>query len=915
MGHNLRFGVLGPLEVHRDGVDLAVGPPQQQSMLTMLLLAEGRPVSAAKLVDGLWGSEPPGRAIGALRNYVHQLRRILEPDPALPSVLRSVGSGYLLDVDASMVDTGDFEQIVAHAQRRREAGALVQASALLHEALGLHRGEPLAGVPGPYAQRQRARLAERRLAVLEDRLDLDLAAGRHAEIAAELGELVAAHPLRERLLALRMTALYRGGQRTAALDAFTSGRRLLIAELDVEPGPELRELHQRILVGQDPPTVLPSVTPRFTRPAQLPATIADFSGRAEIAAELAESVLAGAGSAMSVSVISGLGGVGKTALAVYVANQLTDKFPDGQLYAQLHGVDELPTPPEQVLKSFLVALGVAEQAVPDGIDERSALLRSTLAGRKVLLVLDNARNARQVMALLPGTPGCAVLVTSRAKLTSLSGARKFELPVFDDDEALALLRRIAGPRAEHDASARAVVQACGRLPLAVRISASRLVFRPNWTMTLLAERLSDQRNRLDELRLSDLAVAGTFQLSYDQLEPRAARAFRLLSLSRMRGFSRFSAAAMLDTTPTEAERLCEDLVELSLLESSAAGRYRYHDLVRLFARRLARADEPATERVESMSRLLDFHLNIPVTTVARGLDDDARLAAFADVSYCSMPIPDMSAARAWLTSGGFRVDRDAVNALYRLAQRIELDAIAGMDVVVARALSVQFGPTDEPSPQLLGTDELSHIEAELARIGPLLAADDVRTHAQFGFVAATSTLLRGEPFQARTCYLDALARCRSIGDVRGEILTSTGLARTTAALGNRGGAVELGEQAVRLAREHGDVEAEKFALNVLAQLAGRDGDTELFLRLRADMARLWAITRQPAGAASWLPARVVELSDRRTDRGDWLGLLGHALADLDRPEQARACWRQAIATLSGLAHPATEELRTLVRFG
>jgi DNA-binding SARP family transcriptional activator len=595
VGHNLRFGVLGPVLVHRDGAELAAGPPQQQSMLAMLLLAEGRPMSAAKLIDGLWGAHPPGRAIGALRNYVHQLRRILEPDPALPSVLRSVGSGYALNVDFDLVDIGIFEQTVAHADRRRRAGAITEASALLREALSLHRGEPLAGLPGPYAVQHRARLAERRLAVLEDRLELDLAAGRHAEIAAELGALVTAHPLRERLLAQRMTALDRNGQRTAALDAFAAGRRVLLAELDVEPGRELRELHQRILTGTDLPAAGTPVRQHAAsrRPAQLPATIADFTGREEIAAAVRTSVLAGAGSAMSVSVLSGLGGVGKTALAVYVANQLTDSFPDGQLYAELHGVDGLPTPPERVLTSFLIALGVAEQVVPDGVDERSALLRSMLAGRKVLLVLDDARDARQVKALLPGTAGCAVLVTSRSKLTSLSGARKFELPVFDEAEALTLLRRIAGPRADDDASAREVVRACGRLPLAVRISASRLVFRPHWSMPLLAERLADQRNRLDELRLSDLAVAGTFQLGYDQLEPQAARAFRLLSVSRPHGFSRNTAAAMLDTSPAEAERLCEDLVEMSLLESTAAGRYRFHDLVRLFARTHALAAESA----------------------------------------------------------------------------------------------------------------------------------------------------------------------------------------------------------------------------------------------------------------------------------------------------------------------------------
>jgi DNA-binding SARP family transcriptional activator len=946
VGYDLRFGVLGPVQVCQDGTDLAVGPPQQQSVLAMLLLAEGHPVSAAKLVDGLWSTTPPSRAVGALRNYVHRLRRILEPDPTLPSVLRSAGSGYALEVAADTVDTGVFEEKVALARRRQAAGAITEASTLLHEALGLHRGEPLAGVPGPYARLQRSRLTERRLAVLEDRLELDLLSGRHAEIAAELGELVAAHPLRERLLAQRMIALYRSGQRTAALDAFASGRRGLVAELDVEPGPELRELRQRILTGQDVPlaavetgTRQASGRARPSAPAQLPATIADFTGRTEIAGALAASVLAGTDRTMSVSVISGLGGVGKTALAVYVANQVKDNFPDGQLYAQLYGVDEAPAPPEQVLRSFLIALGVAEHTVPDGVDERSALLRSTLAGRKFLLVLDNAHNARQVMPLLPGTGGCAVLITSRSKLTSLPGARKFELPVFETDEALALLRRIAGPRAD-DEAARAVVDACGRLPLAVRISAARLVSRPNWTMPLLAERLADQRGRLDELRVSDLAVAGTFRLGYDQLEPESARAFRLLSVSGPHGFSRYSAAAVLDRSLAEAERLCEGLVDLSLLESAGAGRYRYHDLVRLFASTHAMEDEPAADRVDALSRLLDFHLNVPITTVAFGLNNDATRASLADAAYVAMPLADMSSARTWLTgsddSAGADVargDRGAADALYRLVQRIELDSIAELTVVVARMVCTEFGPTDPPeSPTppppstpwspwspgrpLITQEQLACTETALARVRSLLAPDEERARAQVGFVAAVTAVLRGEPDQARTDYLDTLARCRATGDIRGEVLTIAGLARTSALLDDPADADRLGEQAVRLAREHGDLAAEGFAVHVLGQLARMRGDTERVEQHRADTVRLWLAIKQPTlSTATWLPASMLDLSDQRDGMGEWLGILGHALADLDRREQARACWQQAIAILSGLGHPNTEELHSLVRFG
>ena len=429
MLQDLRFGVLGPVWARRDGIDLAVGQPQQQAVLAMLLFARGRAVSPTELVDGLWGENPPSRAIGAVRNYAYRLRRVIEPDPSKPVILRSAGSGYLLDTKADAVDATQFERLVNDAVRVRdgkENDTAEKASEALRRALALFAGEPLAGVPGPYAHAQRARLIERRLAVLEERIEADLHAGRHAVVAAELSGLLAEHPLRERLLALRMLALYRCGQRTEALNVYTQGRRRFVAELGVEPGRELRELHTRILAGEDPrearqerqPEVV-APQPRAPRPSQLPPETPDFTGRDLAIGRVRDSLLRRLESAVPISVITGLGGVGKTALAVRVAHRIKERFPDGQLYAQLRGMRDRPTPPGVVLNSFLHALGIPDRIIPESVEERSALLRSVLADRRVLIVLDEARDAGQVRPLLPGSPGSAVLITSRAKLAGI----------------------------------------------------------------------------------------------------------------------------------------------------------------------------------------------------------------------------------------------------------------------------------------------------------------------------------------------------------------------------------------------------------------------------------------------------------------------------------------------------------------
>ncbi|MGW1732965.1 BTAD domain-containing putative transcriptional regulator, partial [Streptomyces sp. NPDC001999] len=588
---DLRFAVLGPVRAWRGGEPLASGSPQQRALLTALLLRDGRTATAAELIDAIWGEEPPSQALAAVRTYASRLRKILDP-----ATLISNAGGYAIRTRPEALDLTAAQELAADAEKARAGGDRARARDLLNEALALWDGEPLASVPGPYAENQRTRLEEWRLQLTETRLDLDLELGCHAEAVSELTALTAAHPLRERLRELLMVALYRSGRQAEALAVYADTRRLLADELGVDPRPELSQLQQRILradeeLAHSADEAAPA--PAAVRPAQLPATVPDFTGRASFVRELGNRLATAEGSVMAVSALAGIGGVGKTTLAVHVAHQARPHFPDGQLYVDLQGAGARAAEPETVLGAFLRALGTADSAIPDSLDERAALYRSTLDGRRILVLLDNAHDAAQIRPLLPGTAGCAALVTSRVRMVDLAGAHLVDLDVMSPEEALQLFTRIVGEErvnSEREA-ALDVVAACGFLPLAIRIAASRLAARRTWTVSVLAAKLADERRRLDELQAGDLAVKATFELGYGQLEPAQARAFRLLGLADGPDISLAAAAALLNLEVHAAEDLLESLVDTSLLESAAPGRYRYHDLVRLYARACAERDE------------------------------------------------------------------------------------------------------------------------------------------------------------------------------------------------------------------------------------------------------------------------------------------------------------------------------------
>ncbi|MFG3258410.1 BTAD domain-containing putative transcriptional regulator [Streptomyces sp. NPDC048172] len=595
----LRFSVLGPVRVWHGDRALLTGSPQQRALLAALLLRDGRTATAEELIDAIWGEDPPDRAKAALRTYASRIRKSLGPDADL---LASESGGYALRLTGDeSVDLHNAQGLATYAEKAETLGDRLRARDLYDSALAEWDGEPLAHVPGPYAETHRIRLEEWRLDLLEHRLDLDLQTGDHAQAASELTALTAAHPLRERLRELLMLALYRSGRQAEALAVYADTRRLLADELGVDPRPELSELQQRILEADEElaysadPAPEPAA-PAVMRPAQLPATIADFTGRVSFIRELGDQLAAADGTAMVVSAVAGIGGVGKTTLAVHVAHAARDRFPDGQLYVDLQGAGSSPADPEAVLGAFLRALGTPDAAIPDGPVERAALYRSLLADRRVLVVLDNARDASQVRPLLPSTAGCAALVTSRVRMVDLAVAHLVDLDVMSPDEAMALFTRIVGEErvgAEREA-AMDVVAACGFLPLAIRIAAARLASRRTWTVSVLATKLADERRRLDELQAGDQAVRATFELGYGQLDTEQARAFRLLGRTRGRDIPLHAAAGLLDRSLEETEDILESLVDTSLLESAGPGRYRLHNLVRLTARTRLSGQEPGS---------------------------------------------------------------------------------------------------------------------------------------------------------------------------------------------------------------------------------------------------------------------------------------------------------------------------------
>ncbi|MEU7279114.1 BTAD domain-containing putative transcriptional regulator [Streptomyces sp. NPDC045431] len=954
---DLRFAVLGPVRAWYDGEPLPSGSPQQRALLAALLLRDGRTATAAELIDAIWGDEPPLQALAAVRTYASRLRKVL-PD----GVLASESGGYAIRGRSDALDLNVAQELAAEAEKARAAGERGQARVLINKSLGLWDGEPLASVPGPYAETQRARLEEWRLTLLETRLDLDLECGHHAEAVSELTALTAAHPLRERLRELLMLALYRSGRQAEALAVYADTRRLLADELGVDPRPELSRLQQRILCADEElacPVEQPPTVPTPSRPAQLPATVPDFTGRAAFVRELGDRLATAEGSVMAVSALAGIGGVGKTTLAVHVAHEARPHFPDGQLYVDLQGAGARAAEPETVLGAFLRALGTPDSAIPDTPEERAALYRSTLAGRRVLVLLDNARDAAQVRPLLPGTAGCAALVTSRVRMVDLAGAHLVDLDVMSPEEALQLFTKIVGVERVHAEREAAldVVAACGFLPLAIRIAASRLAARRTWTVSVLAAKLADERRRLDELQAGDLAVKATFELGYGQLEPAQARAFRLLGLADGPDISLAAAAAVLDLPLHDAEDILECLVDTSLLESAAPGRYRFHDLVRLYARACAERDEqPPSERESAMSRLLDFYLATAARVYAVQRPGDRMVDHLRPAAYPGLEFTDRHQALDWLyteancllacarqSTAGPRLST-AVDLLWAAQDLAESGANSKVYETAARAALEAAVAVGDPRVEARARTSMTNVhlvagryeeadrEAEKASLLGLAAQDPAPVYwadNDRGIIAA----IQGRHEDAEGHLVKAMERCRLDGNQPGEASALCNLSRIRLSNGRV-------EQAISLARQGADLYEQightlrlanaRYALGMALTRARRHAEAlaELDKALHGfetNRQRLWAGTTHFRIAEAHLSARRAAQAAQHAEqalaigcmggdrtRGNVLTTLGKALDSLGQMDRARACWREALALHEQSGAPEAEEVRDLL---
>ncbi|MBV2156690.1 BTAD domain-containing putative transcriptional regulator [Kitasatospora sp. SUK 42] len=969
-----RISLLGPVQAWLGGNPVPLGSPQQQAVLAILATQLGQPVTTQELVEGLWGYHPPAQAVAALRTYVSRLRAVLEPQREVrrpASRLVSVSDGYALRLPRQSVDLHVFEDGLAQARAARTAGDHAEAVRAATAALGLWEGvRPFVSLPGPRIDTLRLRLVESWVAGQELRFESRLALGSGAELVAELTGLTREHPLRERLRELLMVALYRAGRQAEALRVYADTRKLLIKELGVEPGTGLASVHARIL-SADPSLLHPVPSPHRSEPpappappapAQLPPGVADFTGRAQLASELSRALLEGAAEpVVQVHVLCGIGGVGKSTLAVHAAHAVRAEFPDGQLFADLRGAGGTPADPTTVLGDFLYALGVVE--APDSFEQRVALYRSLMAGRRMLIVLDNAWDADQVHPLIPGASGSAVLITSRSRLSALAGASISDVEELTPEEALDLFSTIVGSArvAAEPEAASSVVIACGLLPLAVRIAATRLAARPRWSVSDLAQRLTGQRHRLNELKVGSLAVETTIGLGYDQLSTEEARAFRLLSLGDSPDLPLFAAAALLDLPEESAEALAESLVEANLLDSHTPGRYRYHDLVRLYAQQRNELVDDEDERNAALRRLIDVLLATAREAVRElGLGDELPDPLYDPPVPPLAPTGGSQGLQNWLTSERYLIVA-AVDAACRgnaVGPAVELAITLGellpdwgsmqqLTGLLQRAAQYQRGSALPARIRYLQGDLHAQAgdfrEAEVAyreSLGHLGPQDGTRLRAIVSFRLALVLSMTDRTADALPLYEEALEISRSTGAVVIETRILANMARAYVVSGQPEAGLRAARGAVEAARATGSAVALAQALYQLGVTLGATGAPgeavdrlrEALTLYRSQQLRLWEGYSLARLAAALLASdRAPEAAEAATESlaigaeldaaycqalanaalGEALLRLDHPAAGLDRLQEAHAVFTRLGVPEAGTVRELTQRAQGL----
>jgi DNA-binding SARP family transcriptional activator/tetratricopeptide (TPR) repeat protein len=920
----VEFRLLGDLEVRIGGQLVEVGHVRQRCVLVALLLEANRVVPVDQLVDRVWGDRAPQRARGTLYSYLSRLRQVLATTD--DAVIARQPCGYVLTVDPQAVDVHRFERLVGQAR----AAADQDAAPLLAEALALWRGAAFATLDTPWLNAARDGLDRARRAVELDRNDLALRSGRHAEVLGELSAWTAAHPLDERLAGQLMLALYRAGRQGDALACYRQMRLRLAEELGTDPSPPLNDLHQQVLTA-DPalaataPTIWSAVA-RSPVPRQLPAPPRAFTGRSgELAALSAalDGCTGHGGGTVMISAVGGTGGIGKTWLALRWAHDNLRLFPDGQLYVNLRGFDLAiePVPSAVAVRGFLDALGVGSAAIPPDPDAQAALYRSLVAGRRMLIVLDNARDSAQVAPLLPGTATAGVLVTSRRQLTGLiteHGARPLALDVLTEAEARHLLTGHLGAGrtgAESDAVA-ALLRHCAGLPLALGIVAARAAVRPDLPLAALAAELREAATRLDALDGGELAINLRAVLSGSSraLPPDAAQMFGLLGLAPGPDIDLHAAASLAALAPARTRILMRQLTAAHLVQEPVPGRYRMHDLVRLFAAEQAAAHSAGEQRA-ALQRLLDHYLHTAYAA-------DRLLAPHRDRIAPALPpsgttpkhLAGHGDALAWFT---------AEHAV--LLAAADCAAGAGFDTHVwqlAWALTTFFDWRGHWHDRAVTYTAALDAAQRMAD-----RSEQARAHCG---VAVSYTWL-GRYEDARSHLAHALGLFGELGDVDGQAHAQRCLARVYARQGGHRQALPHDEQAYGLYQAAGDDRGQATALNAIGWHHAHLGEHQRALAYcQQALAFFHQIGDRSGAAATWdslgyihhhlghyrkattCYQRALELlADRgnRYQQAVTLVSLGDVHCAAGDTDGARGAWRHALTILAELGHPDAHGVR------
>ncbi|MFG2937627.1 BTAD domain-containing putative transcriptional regulator [Streptomyces sp. NPDC048282] len=935
----MELRLLGPVELSVQGRTAEVGPPQRRTVLAALAVDTGRPVPADALIRRVWGDDSPDGARRALHAHVARLRRLCEEteDPGHPR-LRLVrrSGGYLLEARPDQVDIHRFRQLAGQA---RETGRTDEArAALLREALGLWHGEPLAGLGGQWAAQVREAWRRQHVDAAVAWAQVESRVSDPVAVIGPLTELLDAYPLVEPLTEALMRALHAAGRSAEALNSYAAVRKRLAEELGTDPGAELRKVHEAILRGgpagsvarpasRAPVRAAPGATPwPGAAPVQLPMGVRGFIGRGDELARL-EDILASAAdqpAAVVITALSGTAGVGKTALAVHWARRAQQSFPNGQLYVNLRGFGPSGSvmSPAEAVRGFLDALGVPPARIPAGLEAQVGLYRSLLAGRRVLVVLDNARDAEQVRPLLPGAPGCLALITSRRSLTGLAateGAQLLTVGMLTPEEARELLvRRLGAERVTADPDAvREIVGRCAGLPLALAIVAARAAAQPALPLAALAGELRLADRRLDALDSGEASseVRAVFSWSYRALGPEAARLFRLLGLHPGPDAALPAVAALAGVPADHARALVAELVRGHLLTEQPAGRYTFHDLLRAYAAELVATHEGDDSRHTAAHRMFDHYLHtahradalltprptpapLPPAqpgSVAEELSDHREAQAWFTAEHPVLLAAVGQASAAGFQRHAWRLASALTTYLDRHGNRRALIAAHTAALDAARRQGDVAGQAEAHRGLGLAEDRLDRPEA--ARTHYLRAlelfgeagdhAGQARIHQHLSRMSES----QGRHQQALGHAHDSLAHHRAVDDRAGQSAALNHIGWILAQLGDHQEALTFCRQALELAHESGDLNGEAHIQDSLGYILHRLGE------------HAEAVDRYQ---------QALELFHQTGDRhSEAAGLLclGDVHGATDRPHPARTAWTQALAITTELGLPDADPLR------